>query len=95
MEKYGGKINELEEALFMAKKQTTELREAECEWLEEREDWRAEMGELRDTLAEMEKELDFYKKRKIFDMQRLLNETNWNDTFLQYSFDHPQYCWLI
>jgi hypothetical protein len=43
---------------------------------ESREEMLMECEDLRESLQDVEKELVFYKNRKMLDMQKLLNDTN-------------------
>jgi hypothetical protein len=52
------------------------LKKENFELSDVKEEMMMECEDLKESLTDMEKELLFYKNRKILDMQKLLNDTN-------------------
>lgn len=60
----------------MYKQQNQELRK-NLQFLDGNQyDMNLECNDLRNTIQEMQKEIEFYKKRKIMNMKNFMNDTN-------------------
>ena len=73
IDKYGLKINQLEEANFMLKKQIQKLRQEMTILLEQNDSLQEQNYDLKEDLTELKEEIEFYKGKRIENLSKLLN----------------------
>lgn len=75
MEKYGQKVNELEESNYLLKREVERLQESCLSMEDENKEMEEHIHDLKYEIKELEEEKQFYKKRNLAELNNLLNET--------------------
>ena len=75
MEKYSSKFQDLEESNYLLKRDNDGIKEQLRSVMQERIRLQKGLKELEEDNRELKEELEFYKARRVEDLNKLLNET--------------------